>query len=163
MVTMSRTESRTQRGFTLAELMMTLAIIAVIVGIGIPSFQSFIKNQRIRNASFDLNSSLTLARSEATKRSADVTITQVGGSWAQGWTITTPGAAGDDTLMTHDALNDIAIVANAASVTFRHTGRLPAGVATPSFEINNATPIDGVTKRCLTLDLSGKVMNECMP
>jgi type IV fimbrial biogenesis protein FimT len=150
-----------QSGFTIIELMIVLLVMAVIMGLAVPSMRSFMLNQRVRNASYDLTSSLILARSEATKRNQDVVITRIGSDWKNGWTITTAGASGDDTIMKHDAISDIAITASTASITYRHTGRLTAGSGTPTFELNVSPAQTGISKRCLTVDLSGKAVNEC--
>lgn len=147
----------TQTGFTLAELMTAVAILGIIVGIAVPSMQSFILNQRVRSASFDLNSDLLQARSEATKRNSDVVMTATGGSWQNGWII----SAGGVTLKQRDALRDLAITATSPAVTFRHTGRLPVGSVQQTFRLNATDSSTGIAERCLVLNTSGKVSNEC--
>ncbi len=62
-------------GFTLLELMVVVAVAAVLAAIAAPSFSTFIDNQRLRNASFDIVSDLSLARSEALTRQTTVVIT----------------------------------------------------------------------------------------
>lgn len=158
---MTRRSATRQTGFTIIELMTVLLVMAVIMGLAVPSIRNFMLNQRVRNASYDLMSSLVLARSEATKRNQDVVISRVGSSWKNGWTITTAGASGDDTIMNHDAVNDIVITASFSSITYRHTGRLTAGSGTPTFELDVSPAKPGISKRCLSVDLSGKVVNEC--
>ena len=63
------------RGFTLIELMVVISIMAVLLGIGVPSFKSFIAGQRVKTAAGDFSLALVFARSEAIKRNADVTVT----------------------------------------------------------------------------------------
>ena len=65
---------RRTKGFTLVELMITLLVAAVVLGIGVPNFQEFIANNRMAAATNDLISVLHLARGEAVKRRANVTI-----------------------------------------------------------------------------------------
>ena len=65
--------SRTH-GFTLPELMITLALAAVILGIGAPSFQQFRLNNRLSNTANDLLSVITVARTEAIKRQRNVAV-----------------------------------------------------------------------------------------
>lgn len=62
------------RGFTLIELMMTLAVAAILLGIAAPGFVSIIKNNRITTVTNDLLADLALARSEAAKRGQNVSI-----------------------------------------------------------------------------------------
>lgn len=148
--------SHRDRGFTLIELMIVLVVMAIIVGIGAPSMRQFLLNQRVRNAAFDLGSALLLARSEATKRNQDVVIASAG-SWEGGWTIT----SGGNTLATHGPIADITVVASHDSITFRNSGRLLMVGAAPTFTLNVVPAESGVAERCLSIDLSGKVKNEC--
>ncbi|MGI9330354.1 MAG: GspH/FimT family pseudopilin, partial [Gammaproteobacteria bacterium] len=67
-------KQRHQNGFTLIELMITLLVAAIILGVGVPNFQEFISNNRMAAATNDVISSLHLARSEAVKRRMNVTI-----------------------------------------------------------------------------------------
>lgn len=66
--------SSTQRGFTLFELMATIALAAVIVGLAIPNMSTFSKNNRLTGASNDLLRSFQVARSEAIKRQRNVVV-----------------------------------------------------------------------------------------
>lgn len=148
---------RNQNGFTLAELMTAIAILGIILGIAVPSMQSFILNQRVRSASFDLNSDLLYARSEATKRNANVVISATGGSWQNGWVISAAGVG----VKQRGALRDLAITATGNAITFRPNGRLPVGSVQQTFRLNASDSSAGITERCLILNTSGKVSNEC--
>jgi prepilin-type N-terminal cleavage/methylation domain-containing protein len=55
-------------GFTLVELMFTVAVLAVLLAVGIPNFRDFIRNSRISGVANDLLADVSLARSEAVKR-----------------------------------------------------------------------------------------------
>ena len=61
------------RGLTLVELIITVAITAILLAVGVPSFRSLIANSTITSEVNSLVSQLQLARSEAIKR-GDVTI-----------------------------------------------------------------------------------------
>ena len=56
------------------ELMLTIAILAVILGIGVPNFRDFVRNSRMASAANDIISDFNLARSEAVKRRVPVTL-----------------------------------------------------------------------------------------
>ena len=66
------TNMKPQRGFTLTELMVTLAVAGVLAGVAVPNLRSFIQNSRLSSASNDLLRSFNLARTEAIKRQANV-------------------------------------------------------------------------------------------
>ena len=63
-----------QGGFTLVELMFTIVILAVLLGVGIPNFRDFLRNARMTAAANDLLADYNFARSEAVKRRVDVTL-----------------------------------------------------------------------------------------
>jgi type IV fimbrial biogenesis protein FimT len=61
---------RRLRGFTLIELMVTLAIFAILSLLAMPSFNTWIANNRVRAMSEDMANGLRLAQTEALRRSA---------------------------------------------------------------------------------------------
>ncbi|MDH3640949.1 MAG: GspH/FimT family pseudopilin [Gammaproteobacteria bacterium] len=63
-----------QKGFTLLELMVTLVVVAVILGFGLPGFQQLVQNNRMTSAANDLLAALNVARSEAVKRATPVSV-----------------------------------------------------------------------------------------
>lgn len=87
------------RGFTLVELMVTILVGAVLLGIAIPSFHTFVQNTRLSSEANALVYSLVLARDEAVKRDGTVEVcassngTSCGGTWAAGWIVCTPSPA----------------------------------------------------------------------
>ena len=64
----------TQNGFTLLELMVTLVVVAVILGFGLPSFQQLVQRNRMTSTANDLLAALNVARSEAVKRATPVSL-----------------------------------------------------------------------------------------
>jgi len=83
-------------GFTMFELLIALAIGAIIVALGVPSFSGTLDNQRITSATNELVMSLNLAKSEAIKRVTYVSVCRsnnskdcTGGatSWDDGWIV----------------------------------------------------------------------------
>jgi type IV fimbrial biogenesis protein FimT len=87
-------------GFTLMELMVTIAIAGILLGVAIPSFTSIISNNRLTTYTNELVTALNLARSEAIKRGQPITIKRISdtpGDWGSGWTVFTD-LHGDGTL-----------------------------------------------------------------
>lgn len=79
--------SSLQQGFTLVEVMVVLVLLAILLGFAIPSYRAFQASQQVRSVSADLLSALNLARSEAVKRAANVTLTPATGGWNNGWVV----------------------------------------------------------------------------
>lgn len=86
---------RHANGFTLIELIVTLAVASILIGFGVPSFANLIASGRQSDTYNELVSSLNLARSEAVKRAGTVTVcafateTTCGTSddWSKGWLV----------------------------------------------------------------------------
>ncbi len=83
---------RDDSGFTLVELMVTIAVLAILLAIGIPAFASLIASNRLTSATNELIASLQTARTEALRRNARVTLcpaapsaTACSGAWRDGW------------------------------------------------------------------------------
>lgn len=60
--------ARHGQGFTLIELMVTIAVLAIIIALATPSFTSVINNNRLSSHANELVASLQLARMEAVRR-----------------------------------------------------------------------------------------------
>ena len=73
-VTPGRTRRLSQAGFTFVELMVTLTIAAVLLGIAVPSFQSVFLATRLSSYANEMVASTMLARSEAINRNTSVTL-----------------------------------------------------------------------------------------
>jgi type IV fimbrial biogenesis protein FimT len=63
-----------QSGFTMIELMFAITVLAVLVGIGLPSMQDFVRSSRMSAAANDIVSDFNIARSEAVKRRVPITL-----------------------------------------------------------------------------------------
>jgi type IV fimbrial biogenesis protein FimT len=62
------------RGFTLLELMFTVALAAIMLGVAIPSFREMSANNKLLTQSNDLVSAINYARSEAITRNSNITL-----------------------------------------------------------------------------------------
>jgi type IV fimbrial biogenesis protein FimT len=148
-----------QRGFTLIELMVTMAVLVILITIGVPSFNDLVQNQRVKTAVSELHSSLIFARSEAIKRNAEVTITRNGASWSNGWNVQTSDAT-PVTLKTQPAFDNISFTASSSEnvIRYRRDGRLNTtapNMPAPSIVISLADN-SNVIARCVAVDPSGR-------
>ena len=87
----------------MVELLIGIGIVAVLMGVALPSYQTFVKNNCLTTTSVTLVGTLQLARSEAVKRRTNVTVAAKSDStdWASGWTVTwDEDLDGDNTLDT---------------------------------------------------------------
>ena len=160
-----------EKGFTLLELMVTVSIAAILLAVGVPSYITFIDNNRVTSQANDLLYSVNMARSEAIKRGANVRLVSVAGSdWSGGWNlvadINNDSDFDDsaDVLMQWEALagdGSLAIVAtNSASDTYIEFS--PRGALSPS----NASFVftlepgdcDAIDSRIISLQPSGRAV-----
>ena len=82
-------------GFTLIELMITLAIVGILLTLGVPSLKTFMQGNQLIASSNELISALHVARSEAIKLNSRVSICESSngtscsntGSWKNGWIV----------------------------------------------------------------------------
>jgi type IV fimbrial biogenesis protein FimT len=82
-------------GFTLIELMVVVAIAALLQSLAAPAFRGFVNSMRLTAAVNSLFTSLLLARSEAIKRNGRAVVCKSAsgdacvssGNWEQGWIV----------------------------------------------------------------------------
>jgi type IV fimbrial biogenesis protein FimT len=87
------------RGLTFVELMITLAVAAILLFVAVPNFQVTIQNNRITTQANSLVTAANMARAEAVRRSQDVVLCSStdgqscngGTDWARGWIIRVAG------------------------------------------------------------------------
>jgi type IV fimbrial biogenesis protein FimT len=89
-------ENRRESGFTLVELMVGIVIMSILLGLAMPSFRNFVLTSRISAQVNDFTGAINLARSEAVKRNAGMTVCRSadgstcstsGVDWAVGWLV----------------------------------------------------------------------------
>lgn len=87
-------EPNLNRGFTVIELLVVVAILGVLAALAAPSFSETVKRYRVNSIREDLFSSIQWARSEAVRRRAPVTFARITGcgaglttvdDWDCGW------------------------------------------------------------------------------
>ena len=76
-----------ESGFTLIELMITIAILAIVLSAAFPSYRTFVANAQIRITAESIRNGLQLARAEAIKRNANVKFTIASAANDSSWSV----------------------------------------------------------------------------
>lgn len=166
-----------QSGFTLVELLITIAVAAILLTLAIPNFNTVIKNNRLSTSANQLVSYLSLARSEAIKRGVDVSIckstdqanctTAAGDNWEDGWIVFVDNNgnrsinAGDTIIRVHQGLPRNTLrgdsnIANAACFSSRGFGSCAGGNSDGTFNLCDDRA-DTNTARSIDIALTGRV------
>jgi type IV fimbrial biogenesis protein FimT len=141
------------RGFSLIELIVVMAIAAVLLGIGVPNLSQYIVSSRLSGASNEFFTALNVARSEAVRRGVQVTLMTNAAAnsrdWTSGWTMFVDSNrdgtlnAGEEVLRVGTALEAPMTMYGSTnfgtSVGFDSSGRLTSGGG--SFVICNGTSL----------------------
>lgn len=127
-------------GFTLPEMLVTLAVVVILISMTAPSMQGLIINQRVTSATQEIFTSIHLARSEAIKQQRTVSLCSTTNGincdeddtgWEQGWLIFTDADAdgileeGDRILRASQALDEPITISwnQGGSVSFNSRGQ----------------------------------------
>lgn len=119
-------DSHKARGFTVMELLVTVAVAAILMGIAAPGFQSQIQESRQKSRLYELNGALNYARSEAIKRSSRVSVcarstnTRCGTNWNDGWIVYIDSGANAGVI---DAAESVLKVVSSMPTGFNITNR----------------------------------------
>ena len=154
-----------QGGFTLVELMITIAVLAIVMAIALPSFNDMTLGSKLRSQANDLVAGAVLARSEAIKRNQTVTLCASSdgatctGTWANGWIVRSSGGA---VIQAHGAAPSGFLITSAqTSFTFQPTGvGVTPAPADPTFVFCRATPSVGGQEREVTITVTGRASVE---
>ena len=118
---------RRSSGFSLVELMITIAVLAVIIAISAPSFTGVFNSNRLTSRANELGASLQVARSEALRRNAPVVVCRSEngtdcagalGSWDTWITID----ADDEVLRVDSVKPPVELTADVHTISFRGNG-----------------------------------------
>jgi type IV fimbrial biogenesis protein FimT len=159
---------RSGRGFTLIELVVTIAVVAILTMIALPNFADTIRSNRATTIANEFNTALAVARSEAVKRNRDVRFcasdgATCTGTWAGGW-LTWVDANGNNAPSADEIVSyasgptaaafPITEAASATQVTFTSRGRAAAAAA---FAIQPAGCAVGKPyRRTITVTITGR-------
>lgn len=117
-----------QKGFTLIELMVTLAVLAIVLSMAAPSFSSMLQDNRASALGSELQGALQFARSEAVKRRQSVVICRSnaagsscenGTDWSGGWLVR---QVSGQVIKVWDSTSGLAIVGPNAGMSFLGSG-----------------------------------------
>jgi type IV fimbrial biogenesis protein FimT len=166
--------NKTRRGFTLMELMFTIAVLSVLVSLAIPSFIETISRNRVAAQSNDFVTALNYARSEALRRVAPVSVcasansTSCAGAgvtdWSTGW-IAFTDANGDGALNGADVLLQVwpatsgGLTLNATTRNFVRYGSNGVASGTETFTLTKPS-CTGNKARRITISVTGRVTSE---
>ncbi len=153
-------KNRFLAGFTIIELMLTIAVAAVILTLGVPSFQDLMERNQLTSNINRFISSLALARSESIKRNQRVVVcpssdgTSCSGTgYDNGWII----FVDTNNNGSRDTSDDEELIwqgeSIAAGMTLRGTGLYNSSIPyIPSGRIS--LPLNGSVRLCIDNDTS---------
>jgi type IV fimbrial biogenesis protein FimT len=170
-------------GFSLVQLMITVAIVGILTGIAIPSFKYITNATRIANEINGLLGDLQYARFAAVKAGRTVTVCSSANptaasptcststNWATGWIVFTDitgsgqFAAGEGVLRRQQALGGSdTLVGDKSGITFNREGFPVTTVTAPNtLDITwklHATPTNNQWTRCIKAAINGQVLSE---
>lgn len=141
-----------------------MAVVGVLAAIAAPAMTSLINGNRLAGATGELTASLQLARSEAIRRSAPVTIcgttdgVTCGADWSR-WIVTGRDNVTGTTDLIRDtvAATSVQVTGPAAGIVFRSTGLTDGGQ-----QLTVCVPTDSPeqNQRIVTLMISGNVVTD---
>ena len=137
------------RGFTLIELMITVSVLAILLGIAAPSFRETLLNMRMTALANDLMTDLATARSEAAKRGVRVVLcTSSNGTsctntaWQNGWIVFADGVTTNGLVDTGESILKVARTpATSATITATGASSATGGGAYIQYQASGASGV----------------------
>lgn len=142
------------RGFTLVEIMVTVAVLAILAGVAAPAFQNMIAASRVTAVTNELLELVALAQSEARNRQVTVGITVNSDTWS-----VTPGADPNNVLATLqiDANKNVKVESTFTNISFQPDGALSESTTSKSIKISSTSSYTS-TARNIEILGGGKVI-----
>lgn len=159
------------RGFTLLELMVVVAIAAVLLAIGLPSFQNTLRSNRLATTSNQFTAAIAMARSEAIKSTLAAGMcpsangTACGNDWNAGWLVwSDPNRNGvleaGETVISYFA-NSGAISVTVGVKPLRFDARgVPSTAAGAMVLASNPCPAGQQLRNTITMTSTGQVRSQ---
>lgn len=150
-------------GFTLIELLIGIMIMAILLGLAMPSFQIWLQNAQIRNAAESIQNGLQRARAEAVGRNTNVEFVLGTGS---SWVVRLAGGADIESRSSSEGSQNVTATvtpAGATTVTFNNFGGALATNADASVRIqqieldSSVLPAANSQELRVTIGLGGNV------
>lgn len=165
---MNRHAMKTTCGFTLVELMVTLAVAAILIAMATPSFRELMMNNRLTVTTNDFVGAANLARSEAIKRGLNASVCisndgatcSAGTQWNVGWIVWfdannsgTPDAGEIVRVAEGFANTNVGLTGTQARFTYNSAGV----IATPLDTLDVCDNRTGETGRRINFSQTGRI------
>ena len=152
---------RLSAGFTLMELLMGIAVFAILTTLAVPAFNQFILNNRLAGQANEMVAAFQFARSEAIKRGEQVQVcssadgSTCGGGWNQGWiTMADPAGSPEVLRVWQSPGSDFAFTPANGTVIFDRSGFISGAAQQLDLKLSGST--EGNDRRVL-IERTGRI------